>query len=441
VVVLGTPSSTLIAGRYRLEREVGRGGMGVVWLGRDEVLGRQVAMKRLAGDASGREAQIAARLHHPNVVAVFDLADDPAEGRWLVMEYVEGTTLAGLVRQRGPLAPDAVAELIGQVTAALIAAKAAGITHRDVKPSNVLVTADGVAKLSDFGIARATTDATMTQTGLLVGSPAYVAPEVASGQRADHASDVWSLGATAYFLLTGVAPYDSGESSTALSTLYRIVHEAPPTTPAAGRLTPLLSHTLTKEPARRWTLDQVRAFLRDGSTPAGSTQEFAPVGTARGGRPFLILAAAAVVVLAAIGGYLASNRSGSGSTPPATTHHSATKVSKPQTGGAATTSGMEAFIASYVDTVSTDPAAAWRMLTPKFQRESGGFDHYVAHWEAAKNGRIRGITADPGSLVVSYFVHFAHYRNGPGPTVLQLVYANGRYLIDGETTKGFHPAR
>jgi len=108
---------------------------------------------------------------------------------------------------------------------------------------------------------------------------------------------------------------------------------------------------------------------------------------------------------------------------------------------APTAAGMEAFIASYVDAVSTNPAAAWTMLTPKFQRESGGFAKYEAFWSPARNGRIRSISANPSDLVVSYFVHFAHFDNGPGPTVLQLVYRDGRYLIDGETSRGFVPAQ
>ncbi len=442
MVVLGTPNSVLLGGRYRLEREIGRGGMGVVWLGQDEVLGRKVALKRLAADASGREAQLAARLHHPNVVAVFDLVDDPVEGRWLVMEYVEGTTLAGLVKRRGALPHDEVAVLIGQVAAGLAAAKAEGITHRDVKPSNVLVTADGKAKLSDFGIARSATDATVTQTGLLVGSPAYVAPEVASGSRADHAADVWSLGATAYFLLEGRTPYDSGAATTALSTLYRIVHEEAPQSAAAGRLQPLLAHTLAKDPGQRWSVGQVQAFLRDGSTPPGSTRSFAPVRPQRHRRrPTLLLATAGVVLLAVLAILGRSIFAGDSNSPhPRAAEPTATATSA-ATGSAPTEAGMEAFIRSYVDAVSTNPAAAWTMLTPKFQRESGGFSHYDAFWSPAKNGRVRAISADPADLVVTYQVHFAHFRNGPGPTVLQLVYDKGRYLIDGETTKGFTPAR
>lgn len=428
--------------------------MGVVWLGQDEVLGRPVALKRLATDASGREARLAARLHHPNVVAVFDLVDDPAQGRWLVMEYVAGTTLTGLVRQHGPQSPAAAAGLLGQVAAALIAAKAAGVTHRDVKPSNVLVRADGVAKLSDFGIARAASDTTMTQAGLLLGSPAYVAPEVAAGASAGHASDVWSLGATAYYLLTGVSPYSTGEGGTALTTLYRIVHEEPPRAVEAGWLGRLLDHTLIKEPARRWSIEQVRAYLKDGSEPEHddieSTRALAPVPAPasrppRWSRTQQLVVAVVVAFGVALGTYAGLSGWPYSSAPPARQHaptgQKQTQKKSPKVATAApTAAGMEAFIGSYVDTVSTNPAAAWTMLTPKFQRESGGFAKYDAFWSPARNGRIRSISANPSDLVVSYFVHFAHFDNGPGPTVLQLAYQDGRYLIDGETTRGFVPA-
>lgn len=224
----------VIADRYDLVREVGRGGMGAVWLGRDTVLGRDVALKRVGlmpGAASPdlqraeREARLAARLNHPHVVAVFDLIED-GDDTWLVMEYVEGVTLSALVKRDGALTPDEAAPLVRQAADALAAAHAAGIVHRDVKPSNMLLTRDGKVKLTDFGIARAEADASLTQTGLVTGSPAYLAPEVASGATATEASDVWSLGATLYHLLAGRTPYDVKDNL--MGALYKIVHEEPP---------------------------------------------------------------------------------------------------------------------------------------------------------------------------------------------------------------------
>ena len=263
----------MIAGRYTLVDEVGRGGMGVVWRGVDQVLDREVALKRVGMSPGGlspdlaraeREARLAASLNHPNVVAVFDLVTEGDE-QWLVMEYVENRTLAQLVRERGPLTPDEAARVLEQAAAALAAAHQAGIVHRDVKPSNILVTPDGRVKLSDFGIARAHTDATLTQTGLMSGSPAYLSPEVASGSSATAASDVWALGATLFHALTGRPPYEVG--SNVMGALYQIVHEEPPRPENAGWLLPLLEHTMTKNPQQRWPMARVRDFLAgDGRT-------------------------------------------------------------------------------------------------------------------------------------------------------------------------------
>ncbi|NPC99128.1 serine/threonine-protein kinase, partial [Nocardioides sp. zg-DK7169] len=295
----------MIAGRYSLVREIGRGGMGAVWLGRDEVLGREVALKRIGPAAghddpdvslerAGREARLAARLNHPHVVAVFDLLRE-GEDQWLVMEHVAGSTLADLVRSAGSLSPDQAATLLSQAADALAAAHEAGIVHRDVKPSNILVTPDGEVKLTDFGIARGGTDLTLTRTGLVTGSPAYLAPEVASGQPASEASDVWSLGATLFHALAGHPPYDVGENL--LGALYRIVHEEPPRVSDPGWLGPLLHATMATDPARRWSMPQVRDFLAagpDAPVPAPPTRSApAPSGRGRSTRAVPRVAAAA----------------------------------------------------------------------------------------------------------------------------------------------------
>ena len=263
----------MIASRYSLDREIGRGGTGVVWLGRDEVLGRNVALKRIGllpgADRTDlaraeREARLSARLNHPHVVAIFDVVvDSDSETRWLVMEYVEGNTLSQLVRQRGKLSPDDAAPLIWQAADALVAAHSAGIAHRDVKPSNILVDSSGKVKLTDFGIARIASDPSLTQTGMVTGSPAYLAPEIATGGRGNEAADVWSLGATLFHLLAGRPPYEIGDN--VLGGLYRIVNEEPPRLPDAGWMAPLLEGTMVRDPSQRWSMVQVRDFLADPS--------------------------------------------------------------------------------------------------------------------------------------------------------------------------------
>lgn len=278
----------MIAGRYTLEREVGRGGMGAVWLATDEVLGREVALKRVGMAPGGstpdltraeREARLAARLNHPHVVAVYDLVQD-GEDQWLVMEYVAGTDLGALVQRDGPLEPDTAAVLLAQAADALAAAHAAGIVHRDVKPSNILVTPEAQVKLSDFGIARAEADASLTQTGLVTGSPAYLSPEVASGETAGPASDVWSLGATLFHALSGRPPYEVGGNL--MGALYRIVHEDPPRLgrETAGWLAPVLRATMKVDPTRRWSMAQVRDFLAAGPSRATGAATTAVLPTA-----------------------------------------------------------------------------------------------------------------------------------------------------------------
>lgn len=457
----------MISGRYSLVREIGRGGTGPVWLGRDEVLGRPVALKRiglLPGHAqtddarAEREARLSARLSHPHVVAVFDVVEE-GEARWLVMEYVEGAHLGELVRTHGAFGPDEAAPLLWQLADALVAAHDAGIVHRDVKPSNILLDQYRQVKLNDFGIARAATDASLTQTGMLTGSPGYLAPETASGGRGGEASDVWSLGATAFHLLAGRPPYETGEN--VLGALYRIVHEEPPRLSDAGWLTPLLEATMVRDPAQRWSMRQVRDFLESAGartpvvTPApvlvtssgslGEPTEHHPVLSApaapapRRTRLMPVLVGLCLLLVVGLGimviKALDDGTPAAGGSKPTAAAPAKPVVRKP------TVAGMESFIRNYVSTVADDPDKSWQMLTPKFQVESGGIEKYRAWWDRATNGRVLSISADPENLTVSYQVRFANYdHNGPGPTVLDLKYDNGRYLIDGERSAGFVPA-
>jgi eukaryotic-like serine/threonine-protein kinase len=456
----------VIAGRYSLDREIGRGGMGAVYLGRDEVLGRQVALKRIGlmpgADQTDlaraeREARLSARLHHPHVVAVFDfVVDADSDARWLVMEYVEGPTMAQLVRAEGPLSPDDAAPLLWQAADALVAAHAAGIVHRDVKPSNILVDSNRRVKLTDFGIARIAADPSLTQTGLLTGSPSYLAPELATGQKGDAAGDVWALGATLFYVLSGRPPYEVGDN--VLSTLYRIVNDEPPRLADAGWMMPLLESTMVKDPARRWSMVQVRDFLADSSgraavpvaarlptEPDRAAERTSTQPLVTGGRrppPKKWLLAGLALALALGGGlFLAlSDREPAAEGPSGTAASKSSAPSEKAKAPRPTERGIETFIRDYVSAVASDPDMSWQMLTPKFQQESGGLDNYREFWNPATNGRVLSISANPSNLSVSYQVRFDNFNNGPGPTVLDLTFDDGRYLIDGERTEGFVPA-
>jgi len=241
--------------------------MGSVWLAHDERLGRPVAIKRvgrLPGESlphlarAMREARSSAALNHPNVVSVYDAVEE-GEHLWLVMEYVPGRTLAEVVAAEGGLSPQRAARIGTQVADGLAAAHAAGTVHRDVKPGNVLVGDDDVAKISDFGIARSHGDDKLTQTGLMTGTPAYFAPELARGAEASPASDVWGLGATLYAAVEGHSPYPS--QSNPLALMARIAHEEPPLPQSAGPLRRPISEMMNVDPAGRPTMAQCARFL------------------------------------------------------------------------------------------------------------------------------------------------------------------------------------
>jgi hypothetical protein len=274
----------LLAGRYRLGEAIGRGGMGRVWRATDELLGRPVAVKELTGDGGERmrqEARAAARISHPNVVTVHDVvvAD---ERPWIVMQLVEGESLADAVERDGPLDPRRAAEVGVAVLAALRAAHAAGVLHRDVKPANVLLdrgagSGGGRVLLTDFGIAVIEGDTGLTRTGEIVGSVDYLAPERARGARPGPAADLWSLGAT---LFTAVEGYSAFRRATAINSLQAVVLEEAPPTRRAGALGPVIEALLAKDPAARPSAEHAAELLAGvaAGRPAGyvSTGHAAP---------------------------------------------------------------------------------------------------------------------------------------------------------------------
>lgn len=279
----------VIAGRYELVSSLGRGGMGEVFLASDVWLRRRVAIKRILGSVVGggpdavavermvREARLAAGVHHPNVVAVHDLI--AADGQvFIVMEYVEARSLAEMIRSKGTLDPNLVGRVGAQVAAALEAAHRMGVTHRDVKPANILVDDSGIAKLADFGIARGAGDSHLTGTGMMIGSVAFMAPEVARGDALGQASDVYSLGATLFAAVEGHAPFARGaDSSTSMGMLARLITEPVPLAAHAGPLTGVIARMMAADPAVRPTAGEVQRTLV--SLTADATAAEPPVST------------------------------------------------------------------------------------------------------------------------------------------------------------------
>ncbi len=349
-----------IAGRYELHDQLGAGAMGLVWRATDLKLERVVAVKELllpshldlraieqARRRAQREARIAARLHHPNAITVHDVVEHDGQP-WLIMEYLPSKSLAAVLAERGPLpVPDAVR--VGKHMAdALAAAHKASVVHRDVKPGNVLLGAEGAVKITDFGISRALDDTSATATGHYAGTPAYFAPEVARGQEAGYPSDVFSLGATLYDAVEGTPPF--GLTDNSIAQLYRAAAGTIRPPERAGALTPLLTRLLALDPSARPTMAEVAASLaalarntaptptvvvdlRDQVTSSFPALTPSTVDDRRNRRRATAgLVAALVVLAAAVGGaflYANNAKRSEASTSPSST--SSTPPSKPST--------------------------------------------------------------------------------------------------------------
>ncbi|WP_181803284.1 serine/threonine-protein kinase [Streptomyces shenzhenensis] len=269
----------VIAGRYRLLSPLGEGGMGTVWRARDEVLGRDVAVKEVRAPAGlpasdvermyarlEREAWAAARVANRNVVTVYDVAVEGGRP-WVVMELVPGVSLADVLEAEGPMSPQRAAGIGAEVLSALRSAHAAGVLHRDVKPGNVLLSNDGRVVLTDFGIATVEGSSALTMTGEVIGSPEFLAPERALGRAFGPESDLWSLGVLLYAAVEGASPF---RQNTPLNTLRAVVDEELPPPYRAGPLAPVIEGLLRKDPAQRLSAEQAEHDLRliaAGGTP------------------------------------------------------------------------------------------------------------------------------------------------------------------------------
>ncbi len=469
--------------------------MGVVWQARDERLQRLVAVKQLllqpdlsprATDEARlralREARIAARLQHPNAIVVYDVAEHDGEP-CLVMEYLPSRSLAAVLAQRCRLPVSEVASIGAQVASALAAAHAAQIVHRDVKPGNILITDGGTAKITDFGVSRAAGDVTVTQTGMMAGTPAYLAPEVARGQVPTPASDVFSLGATLYAAVEGRAPF--GDSNNQLALLHAVAAGEVPPPLHAGPLFAVLMSLLAKDPAARPDMHRASVELTAAITtgpvrrsaaaappptrvtgpatppptvpsrplptsppPAGHPPAVRP-SPERGRTGVLVGVILAVLALAGVGTFLAGGSTGQQGTPPAGQATTSAPAAPPAGPPAATpaspqvqpvdlTQGSIAWrdagllVIDYYNGLD-DPSAAWQLLSPAARATFGGESGFRSHWSQYSSVSARnasGVTSNPdGSVNVPVDVS---YDAGVVKRELRVTRLDGRLLIDSD---------
>lgn len=470
--------------------------MGVVWQAHDMRLDRTVAVKQMLmqpglGEAEReaataramREGRIAARLQHPHAISVYDVALDDIDdlvtgGRavpWLIMEYLPSRSLAAVLAERGTLPPRDVARIGRQIAAALAAAHRAGIVHRDVKPGNVLIGEDGIVKITDFGISRASWEAAVTRTGVVAGTPAYFAPEVARGEPRDPAADVFSLGSTLYAAVEGEPPFGLDDNTLALLRTVAEGRVRPPQ--QAGPLSALLMRMLRADPAQRPTMpDAVVALgaVAHGGSRARPARRFPPTATAvdlpaipahggsalpipaqeipprtptmqqapqpdpprnrrPGQRMILLGAAVGLVILLGVVAFAAQRapdeqQAADPGTPPTSTGL-APAPSAPAPPGPAE---LEQAVRTYYGLLPDDTTTAWAFLGPFERARAGGFAEYVRFWRGIDRVRIRGpITVRDNTVLVS--LQFDPKGRGRTLERYQLVMgtaADGRVLID-----------
>jgi len=376
----------VVAGRYRLSAVVGHGGMGVVWRARDDLLSRDVAVKemiwpkylthaerRAACRRATREAQVAARLNHRNVIRVFDIVEEDG-CPWIVMELLPYRSLLDVIEDDGPLTPAAAARVGLQILAALRAAHAEGVVHRDVKPANILIGPGNRAVLTDFGIAWAADSSAATTAGMLIGSPSYIAPERARGGYSGATGDLWGLGASLYTAVEGRPPFERANALASITAV--IADELRPAT-HAGPLWPVLSGLLRKNPDRRLSAAEAERMLRGvaaapASVASPPTQSLAAPGPRRARSPLTAaLSSAALLVVAASGTAVGLDVTRSSQAQPpvsvAVTHPAAPTTH-------ATTTSPSTPVSPHT-TARTSPAKTWHPDAPDDQNSKPHHGH------------------------------------------------------------------
>ncbi|MBE1500734.1 serine/threonine protein kinase [Amycolatopsis lexingtonensis] len=486
--------SRRIRDRYRLLEPIGGGAMGTVWRAQDEKLDRTVAIKELllphdhdehrteeAKNRAMREARIAARLQHSHAITVFAVLEEE-DRPWLIMEYLPSKSFAVLVREEPATVDDAI-RVGAQISSALAGAHRVGVVHRDVKPANILVAEDGTAKITDFGISRAIGDVKLTATGEIAGTPAYLAPEVARGEDASFAADVFSLGATLYAAVEGKPPYGTADNPIAL--LYKASSGEIEPPEKSGRLTPLLLRMLASDPAERPSMDEVErelvALLPDAepgesvlaatvpeteppalppvpaavTVPAGEVAAVSP-GARRGmiavgaGAALLCVAVVVAILLvvrqkppadnaapqASVPPPTSASGTPSAAPPPAPTSTSETPTttapptSTPVSSVASTKTAAEA-LSAYYALLPNNTAEAWNLLTERFKASrKQTLATYQSFWRQYKS-----VTADsvreisPGRVTARVL-----YDGGkPETDTFTLVQEGGVWKIDAQS--------